>query len=245
MTKQQIVSRYNSETILFECEVPEGMESGLAVRHALEQAVAARAYLSGADLSGANLSGAYLRGADLSGANLRGANLRGAYLSDAYLRGADLRGADLSGANLRGANLRGANLSDAYLRGADLRGADLSGANLRGADLTPFKTDVFDILLRAPGEVAGLRAALAEGRVDGSVYQGDCACLVGTLANVRGVNYEQLGAGIEPDAGRMAEQWFMNIRKGDSAESNQVVAITLEWVDEFTALMAAARSIPA
>lgn len=62
---------------------------------AMEAAVAAKAYLRGANLSGANLRGAYLRGADLRGADLRWANLRGA-----NLRGADLSGADLSGANL-------------------------------------------------------------------------------------------------------------------------------------------------
>jgi len=105
--KIQIRSRWNSDTILFECDAPESLESGLYMRHALEKATEARKDLSGANLSGANLRGAYLRGANLSGA----------YLSGAYLRGA---------------NLSGANLSDAYLRGANLSGAYLSGANLSG-----------------------------------------------------------------------------------------------------------------
>ena len=61
--KQQIVSRWNSSTILFECALPEGLARGMAMRHALEQAVK-----SDANLSGANLSGAYLSGANLSGA---------------------------------------------------------------------------------------------------------------------------------------------------------------------------------
>jgi hypothetical protein len=95
---QKIVSRWNSDTVLFECEVPEGIDSGLAMRHALEAAVK-----SGADLSGADLRGAYLRGANLSGAYLRGADLSGADLSGADLSGAYLRGADLSGA--KGAEL--------------------------------------------------------------------------------------------------------------------------------------------
>jgi uncharacterized protein YjbI with pentapeptide repeats len=111
VTKIQIRSRWNSDTILFECDAPEGLDSGLHMRHALEQATAARA-------------------------DLRGADLRGADLSDADLRGADLSDADLSGADLRGADLSDADLSDAYLSGADLRGADLRGADLRGADLS-------------------------------------------------------------------------------------------------------------
>ena len=75
---QQIVSRWDSSKVLFECQLPEGLDSGLAMRHALEQAVS-----SDANLSVANLSGAYLSDANLSGAYLSGANLSGAYLSDA------------------------------------------------------------------------------------------------------------------------------------------------------------------
>ncbi|MGE8629483.1 pentapeptide repeat-containing protein [Achromobacter denitrificans] len=86
-----------SGAVLFTADVPEGTESGLIARVALEQAVEA----------GANLADANLAGANLAGANLAGANLRGA-----YLRGADLRGAYLRGADLRGANLRGANLAE-------------------------------------------------------------------------------------------------------------------------------------
>ena len=99
ITNVKIYSRWGFEQVLFECEVPEWLESGLHMRHALEKVTE---------------SGAYLRGAYLRGAYLRGAYLIGAYLIGAYLIGADLRGANLSGANLSG---------------ADLRYADLSGAN--------------------------------------------------------------------------------------------------------------------
>jgi Pentapeptide repeats (8 copies) len=175
-------------------------------------------------------SGLALRDA-LEAASASDANLSGAYLS-----GANLRGANLSGANLRGANLSGANLSGAYLSGANLRGAYLRDANLSG-----FKTDLFDVLLRAPNEAAGVRAALVAGRVDGSVYEGECACLVGTIGKVRGVAFDELGNGIKPDSARPAEQWFMSINRGDTPENSQVVAITVEWIDEFLGLLAAAR----
>ncbi|MFY4219703.1 pentapeptide repeat-containing protein [Achromobacter xylosoxidans] len=107
--KHEIKNRWTG-AVLFTADVPEGTESGLIARVALEQAVA-----RGADLRGANLGGAYLRDAYLRDAYLRGANLGGANLG-----GADLRGANLGGADLRGANLGGAYLRDAYLRGADL-----------------------------------------------------------------------------------------------------------------------------
>mgnify|MGYP005606207673 CR=1 FL=1 len=67
-----------TDAVLFECEAPDDLHSGLHMRHALEKAVEAHANLSGAYLSDANL-----RGANLSGANLRGANLSGANLSGA------------------------------------------------------------------------------------------------------------------------------------------------------------------
>jgi len=106
-----------TDAVLFSCNVPDSVNSGLRMRAALEKATASDAnlsgaYLSGANLRGANLSDAYLSGAYLSGANLSGANLSGAYLSDANLSGANLSGAYLSGANLSGANLRGAKGAD-------------------------------------------------------------------------------------------------------------------------------------
>ena len=107
MTQHEIKNRWTGE-VLFTCEVPEGMESGMIARHAVEAAIA---------------NGANLRGANLEDANLRDANLRGANLRDANLRDANLRGANLQYANLQYANLQGANLRGANLRGADLRGA--------------------------------------------------------------------------------------------------------------------------
>ena len=105
--KHEIKNRWTGE-VLFTCEVPEGMESGMIARHTAETAIAEGANLVDADLRGADLRGANLRGANLVDANLRGADLRGANLVDANLVDADLRGANLRGANLRGANLRGA-----------------------------------------------------------------------------------------------------------------------------------------
>lgn len=166
----------------------------------------------------------YLESADLRGANLRGANLRGANLEDANLRGADLRGANLESANLVSANLGGANL----------RGADLESANLASADLSAIRADLREILAAAPADVPGLLAALREGRVDGSTYEGECCCLVGTLARVRGVDYASI-PGIEPQSSRPAERWFLGITKGDTPATSQFSAITEGWIVEWMA----------
>ncbi|CAB3910012.1 hypothetical protein LMG26842_05819 [Achromobacter dolens] len=115
--------------VLFTADVPEGTESGMVARVALEQAVEARANLGGAYLGGAYLGGAYLGGAYLRDANLGGANLGGAYLGGAYLGGAYLGGAYLGGAYLRDANLGGANLGGAYL--GELKNICGASGNLR------------------------------------------------------------------------------------------------------------------
>ena len=82
--------------------------------------------------------------------------------------------------------------------------------------------------------VAALRLAIVEGRVDGSTYEGSCACLVGTIANARHCDFASI-PGLEPNANRPAERWFLGIRRGDTPETNQVSAITLGWIDEYLA----------
>jgi Pentapeptide repeats (8 copies) len=139
---------------------------------------------------------------------------------------------------LSDAVLRDADLRDADLRDADLSDAVLSGAVLSGAVLSEQKNDFWEILLRSKKEVPYLRAAIVDGKVDGSTYEGECACLVGTISKARGVDYQSM-SGISPNASRPAERWFMGIKKGDTPETNQISKITLEWLDEFVSLVEA------
>ncbi|CAG4887834.1 pentapeptide repeat-containing protein [Paraburkholderia saeva] len=231
--KIQITHRF-AAAVLFEHDCEDN-----SMKLTLQLAVSNKTDLRGADLGGADLGGADLGGADLGGANLRGANLGGAYLGDAnlrganlggaYLGGADLGGADLGGANLRGADLGGADLGGANLGGANLGGADLRGANLRGADLLPIKADFIEVISQAPREVPALIEALKAGRVDGSTYSGECACLVGTIAHARGLEVDSLQFDIPRDSSRPIERFFMAIRKGDTPETNGAAKIALEW----------------
>ena len=225
--KFDILNRWSRKiqfTAEIECadDAPPSIKLGLAVKIA---------NLHGATLSGADLCGADLRGADLSGVNLSGANLSGA-----DLRGADLRGADLSGANLVDADLSGANLVGADLRGVDLSGANLGGANLSGANLRSFKADLWMTLAQNRAEIPALIASLREGRVDGSQYEGECACLVGTIANAKNIDY----ATLEHNSDNPAERWFMMIHKGDKPSDDTggggyAAKMALEWALEFCA----------
>ena len=219
------------------------------LREAVLGAVAEGANLSGAnlraaDLSAADLSEAELRGADLSAADLRGADLRAANLSEANLHAANLSEANLHAANLSEADLHAANLSEADLREANLRGANLSEANLRGANLseanlTPIRDDIWAVLSASPAEVPGLREAIVAGRVDGTAYEGDCACLVGTLANARHCHYTQI-PGLTPNAWRPAESFFLCIQKGSTPKNSQHAKLAVEWIDEWLDRMRAA-----
>lgn len=116
--------------------------------------------------------------------------------------------------------------------------ADLSGANLRGADLRSFKADMWMTLAQNRSEVPALIDALKDGRVDGSQYTGECACLVGTIANSKAVDYDLL----DHNSNNPAERWFMMIRKGDKPGDDTgggfAAQKALEWAEEFQRLMA-------
>ncbi len=141
--KHQINHRYTN-TVLFECDVPDEIEIGATTRYALELATKEKINLGGAqlrkaNLRGANLSAIYLIGADLSDADLSDANLIDANLGTTNfmhtnLRGAEIRNSYLGGANFGGANLRNANLSQSYLAGANFIGANFAGAQISGTD---------------------------------------------------------------------------------------------------------------
>jgi len=210
---------------------------GLAVRWGRSN----DAVLRDANLRGADLRDADLRDANLRGADLRDADLRDAVLSDAVLRGADLRDADLRDADLRDADLRDADLRDADLRDADLRDADLRDADLRDADLRSFKADFWMILFMARHEVPALITALRDGRVDGSTYTGECACLVGTLENAGATSLPHVSSS-------PAEQWFAMIRKGDKPGDDSgggfASAKALEWALEYCDLTGIALHEP-
>ena len=184
--------------------------------------------LSGSNLSGSNLSDTDLSHADLSGSNLSYTDLSSPNLSDANLSGADLSYADLSRADLSGVNLSGVNLSD-----ANFSRADLSSSTLSYADLSEIKTDYFSVLSIAKDEVLSFYNLVLEGKINGRVYEGDCVCLVGSIANIRKENHEKLTIDLKPESTRPIEQFFAAIRRGDTPETNPVSAIVKNWTEEF------------
>ena len=138
-----------------------------------------------------------------------------------------------TGANLTRANLTRANLSD----------ADLTDANLSDANLTAIKQDFLAEVLRLPNELDALRAAIVEGRIDGSSYSGECACLAGTLAKAAGcTDYHggdfmaASGVAFHASAYSPRERFFLVIQTGNTPENNSAAKIALEWTDEAIAI---------
>jgi hypothetical protein len=127
----------------------------------------------------------------------------------------------------------------ARLDRASLVGASLVDARLVGARLTPIRDDLWAVLSSCPAEATGLLSALRDGRVDGSTYSGECACLVGTLANCRNVEYDAI-PGLTPNLSRPAEVFFIAIRPGDTPEKSQFAKLAAEWTEEWIGRMQAA-----
>lgn len=114
---------------------------------------------------------------------------------------------------------------------ANLAGADLAGAKgLTDDQLRHVKADLWMILSMARHEVPALIHALRDGKVDGSTYKGECACLVGTLENAGAENLPHV-------ASSPAETWFTAIRKGnkpgDDSTGGFASQKALEWTLEY------------
>jgi len=96
-------------------------------------------------------------------------------------------------------------------------------------------------ILRMPEELEALRAAITEGRIDGSTYSGDCACLAGTLAKARGLdgyNGADIINGVTFHAASSSprENWFTMIRPGHKPETHIAAKLALDWTNEAIAI---------
>jgi hypothetical protein len=115
-------SRMKKDSIALEEKNQDARKRKAASNDIVDQIVAGKKDLAGADLKNQDLMGLDLSGADLTGANLESADLRNAKLSNAILKKANLKSAFLRKTDLRGADLTGANLDYAIFLRADLRG---------------------------------------------------------------------------------------------------------------------------
>ena len=242
MIKIQIQSI--SGSLLFEHESENN-----TTKETVEKAIADRADLRYANLQHADLRSANLQNADLRYANLQSADLRSANLQYANLQHANLWHANLQHANLQHADLRYANLQHADLLYADLRSADLLYGDLRSADLlyadlrsaenwqhtewaNQAKQNILFILSYLKSEVPWLRQALIDGKINGTKYEWECCCLIGTIGKKEGVDevcntipfYKKW-------LHNLAEQFFYQIKEGDTPKNSEFSKLAVELCD--------------
>jgi hypothetical protein len=103
--------------------------------------------------------------------------------------------------------------------------------------LDSIRFDFFGRMLVLKDEVQFLKQSLIDGLIDGSQYEGECCCFIGTAAKSKQVKYDQI-EGIKPDSNSNTERWFMGIKKGDTPQNSTIAKITLEWIEEFERLIA-------
>ncbi|NNE30800.1 MAG: hypothetical protein HKN40_00370 [Winogradskyella sp.] len=127
-------------------------------------------------------------------------------------------------------------LLEAIKKGADLSSADLSSANLSSADLSSIKNDYWVLLLNAIPEVKNLKKAIKYGKINGSTYEGECACLCGTLEKSTDNKLARRIYDLR-DSGRPIERFFLGINKGDTPENSQFSKLALDWLLEFESLI--------
>lgn len=101
-------------------------------------------------------------------------------------------------------------------------------------ELSDIKEDCFRILSAVPDEVPALIKAIDEGKIDGRVYTGRCACLIGTIANILNCYPHEI-EGIDLDVTSPAERFFLLILPEDTPTTNPVSAMCKQWCEEFMA----------
>ncbi len=99
-----------------------------------------------------------------------------------------------------------------------------------------YKHDFWAVLLKAKTEISGLRDFLINGQIDGTKYEGECACLKGSIANIKNCHYTKIPL-IKADSSEPSEIWFLQIKKGMTPENSEIVKLTVAWIDEFLSFL--------
>jgi hypothetical protein len=105
------------------------------------------------------------------------------------------------------------------------------------------KAQFDELLTTYPDEVAGLRVALADGKIEGSWYWSkyhECGCVLGTVAKLRGEPHQYMQG---YDAGELSplERLACEIGIEDTPETNPVSALLVQWIDEHIATVKGAE----
>ena len=197
-----------------EIEVKDGMTRGWKLRLAVAWAIANSVHCHSLDLSGADFSGYHCP----DGSSFDGSSFDGSRFVDSIFDGSIFDGSSF---------VRSSFVDSSFVDSSFVR------SSFDGEDEA--KEDFMRIMAWAEAEIPAVICALKEGRVNGSVYAGECSCLVGTIATARGVDVNML----EQNGDRPAERWFMMIstgdKPGDQSPGGYASARAVEWAEEYAA----------
>jgi uncharacterized protein YjbI with pentapeptide repeats len=158
--------------------------------------------------------------------------VRGRFIDCSFVRSRFIRSSlnrsRFDGSSFDGSSFDGSRFDDSRFVDCSFDGSSFDGQ-------VDARNDFRQIISTAHAEIPALIAALRAGKVNGSTYSGECACLVGTIANARGVDVYTLPT----NSSRPAERWFLMISKGDTPGNNSPGAIAagkaIEWALEYCA----------
>ena len=128
-------------------------------------------------------------------------------------------------------------LESAVLSGADLRNAIKKIEELPQQFVNICSRDMLFIFQHLKEELPFLREQLINGNVDGTQYEGKCACLIGTAANAKknGNRIETICKQIpyyDKGTHNMGETWFLSIHVGDTPKSSIFAKHAVDLIDE-------------
>ncbi|GFP29034.1 hypothetical protein HKBW3S33_02450, partial [Candidatus Hakubella thermalkaliphila] len=93
--------------------------------------------------------------------------------------------------------------------------------------------DMLFVFEHLKAELPALRELLIEGRIDGTQYEGECACLIGSLAKIGGGIAKVCKAipFYEKGLHNPGEQWFYQIAVGDTPANSFFAKHAVELID--------------
>jgi hypothetical protein len=185
----------------------------------------------GSSFVDSSFDGSSFVGSSFVGSSFVGSSFVGSSFDDSSFDGSSFVGSSFDGSSFVGSSFVGSSFDGSSFVGSSFVGSSFDDSSFDGE--CDAKADFIEVISRARLEIPAMVKALREGRVNGSTYEGECACLVGTLENAG-------ATGLPHDSERPIERWFMMIsegdKPGDSSPGGYAIGKALEWALEYCAL---------
>jgi hypothetical protein len=104
----------------------------------------------------------------------------------------------------------------------------LSSNNLGSLVYTAVRVAVQGRVREYVAEIPALLEAMRRGRIDGTTYNGECRCLVGTIAAARRVDPKEIGT----RPWLLEERWFLQFRPGMTPGNSWAMRVTYQWIED-------------